>query len=155
MKQRCCNPNCNSYHVYGGRGINICDAWINSFESFAQWALNNGYDTSLSIDRIDNDGNYCPENCRWATRKEQDHNRSNVVLYIHNGEEYTMNELAGFYEVDPNSIRRNLKKGMTIDESISEALRKRRKPWNLERYKRLYNARKKRSIERKKAASNC
>lgn len=75
MIQRCENPKSNRFHLYGGRGVSVCKEWREDFMNFYSWAIQNGYTDTLSIDRIDADGNYEPSNCRWATMSEQNKNR--------------------------------------------------------------------------------
>lgn len=92
IKARCYNPKEPAYKNYGARGIVMCDAWKNDFVKFYEWAKNNGYDDSLTIDRIDNSGNYCSENCRWATRKVQCNNKRSNKLITAWGETKTISQ---------------------------------------------------------------
>ena len=84
MRLRCYNPNAVGYEYYGGRGITVCNEWLNSFESFRDWSVKHGYSDDLTIDRVDNDGNYEPNNCRWATYTEQNNNSRNCKNYRRN-----------------------------------------------------------------------
>lgn len=83
---RCYDTKSDHYHIYGARGITVCDEWRNDFLAFREWSLYNGYTDELSIDRIDVNGNYCPENCRWATRKEQQRNMRTNRYVTYRGE---------------------------------------------------------------------
>lgn len=81
MKDRCYNPNSPFYKNYGGRGIKVCEEWNKEFLNFYNWSIQNGHQKDLSIDRKDNNGDYCPDNCRWATDKQQQRNKG---LYSNN-----------------------------------------------------------------------
>ena len=99
MKQRCYNKNNTPYKKYGGRGIKVCNEWKNDFISFYNWAMRNGYDESKttkeqSIDRIDVNGNYEPNNCRLTTMKKQQNNRSNNRYIYYKNKKYTISELS-------------------------------------------------------------
>lgn len=84
MKARCSDPNHCSYKNYGARGIKICDEWLN-FENFRKWAYSHGYSPGLQLDRIDNDGDYCPSNCKYVTRLENTNHRSSCVMITYKG----------------------------------------------------------------------
>lgn len=91
MKTRCQNPNSIGYRHYGGRGITVCSDW-QQFPAFEQWALTNGYSDELTVERIDVDGNYCPENCCWATMQEQANNKTNNRLITFGGRTMTVRQ---------------------------------------------------------------
>lgn len=86
MKSRCLRPSHPKYHRYGGRGIKICEEWL-SIEGFAKWALESGWEHGLSIDRIDNDGDYCPENCRWITAHANSRKKSTTKITFDQAQE--------------------------------------------------------------------
>ena len=97
IKSRCYLKSNSRYKNYGGRGISVCDEWKNSFEKFSEWAYANGYDGSAefgecTIDRIDVDGNYCPENCRFVNIKSQANNRTNTYYITIDGETHSLSE---------------------------------------------------------------
>lgn len=105
MRQRCSNPNAPKYALYGGRGITVCLEWVNSFETFRDWALANGYATELSLDRIDNSKGYTPDNCRWATQKQQQRNRRNNHRVLCAGKVVSMAEAAEITGVNYNTLK--------------------------------------------------
>ena len=85
MKSRCCILSDGDYSNYGARGIRVCDAWLASFDTFRDWSVAHGYTAKLTLDRIDVNGPYSPENCRWVSMKEQNRNKRNTVYITFNG----------------------------------------------------------------------
>lgn len=94
MKNRCYRKSHAEYDRYGGRGITVCDEWKNDFTAFKDWAYSSGYKEDLEIDRIDNNRGYCPENCRWVTKKQNANNRSSNLHVYFRGELRTISEIA-------------------------------------------------------------
>ena len=104
IKKRCYNEHDARYHRYGGRGITVCDQWKDDFSAFYKWAIENGYNEQLTIDRIDNNKGYCPENCRWSTNEEQSRNRStNINITIGNSTR-TLTEWCRIFNLNFESI---------------------------------------------------
>lgn len=125
MKQRCMNPNSMGFHRYGGRGITVCDEWKNSFEAFRDWALANGYSEVLSIERKDNNGPYCPDNCCWATRKEQANNTRKTRFLTHNGETHSVSEWARILGINQSTLNMRLnKQNWSVEDALSKGVKK-------------------------------
>ena len=120
IKQRCYNKKLPCYKNYGGRGICVCEEWINSFESFYDWSMKNGYTDSMTIERKDNDGNYCPGNCRWATQKEQCRNRSTNAVFEYMGEKHILTEWCEILNLEYKLVHNRIRKhGWSFERAIS------------------------------------
>lgn len=122
IKYRCYNKKSHEYFRYGGRGITMCDEWKNSFDIFKNWALSNGYSENLSIDRIDNNGNYEPSNCRWVDGFVQQNNTRHNKFYEYNGESLTLSQLARKYNLNVQTLFHRLKRFNTVKEAIETPL---------------------------------
>lgn len=118
MKERCNNPHNKRYERYGGRGIKVCEEWANDYGSFRNWASKNGYTKGLTIDRIENNGGYCPENCRWVTRAEQNRNYSRNRMLTLNGETLCLADMAKKYGIKSATLRFRLNQGMSLEEAV-------------------------------------
>lgn len=125
MYRRCYRPQTKWYENYGGRGITICPEWLgeHGFESFAKWAFENGYADNLSIDRIDNDKGYSPDNCRWATAKEQANNTRSTVFLTYNGETKPVSEWSEITGIRQDTLTMRKRSGWTDEEIIETPLR--------------------------------
>ena len=124
MIDRCHNENNPAYQRYGARGITVCVEWRENIDSFIEWANNNGYSDKLSIDRIDNDKGYSPDNCRWVDDVTQGNNKRNNVLITHNGETHTAAEWGRILGVDAKILRMRKSNGWSDERTISQPIRK-------------------------------
>ncbi len=125
IKSRCYNSNVYEYRFYGARGISMCEKWCNNFEAFYDWAISNGYDNSAprgtyTIDRIDTDGDYSPENCRLITQKQQMNNTRTNHILEYNGNFHTIAEWSRITGISQFKIRNRVSRlGWTVERALT------------------------------------
>lgn len=119
MKRRCYKPSNKSYKDYGGRGIAVCAEWYDNFQAFYSWAITNGYQKGLQIDRKDNDGNYCPDNCRFVTQKVNANNRRSNVFISYNGETHTIAEWAEKLNLKYGTLSNRVNRGWPLEKALT------------------------------------
>lgn len=122
IKGRCNNPKNEAYENYGGRGIKIFHDWEIDFQSFYDWAIKNGYQDNLSIDRIDNNKGYSPDNCRWATAKIQSRNKRNNRYITAGGETHILEDWAKITGISKKTIHQRLKRGWSEEKSVMQGV---------------------------------
>lgn len=119
MIKRCDNPKNSCYRLYGEKGIRVCYEWYN-FDNFYSWALSNGYDKDLSIDRIDSSKGYYPENCRWATRKQQSDNTSQVIYITYNGKTQPLSDWSRELGIKNGTLYWRYHQGWSVEEMFAK-----------------------------------
>ena len=124
MKQRCSNPKTESYRLYGGEGKSVCDEWLNDFQAFYTWSMAHGYSEGLSIERIDGNKGYSPDNCRWATQIEQANNtrRNHFITYA--DETHTIAEWARIRNLTYPALMHRIKRGWNVEKALCTPLKK-------------------------------
>jgi len=129
IKSRCYRKSAKQYCDYGGRGITMCIEWFNSFEAFHNWALSNGYNDTLTIDRINNDGDYTPENCKWSTREQQQQNTRAQKNNISGHKGLSWCKFTKTWRVRASINKKQIELGRysTVDEAVTA-----RKKWESE-----------------------
>lgn len=120
MKDRCYNSKNKDYARYGGRGIKVCEEWLNDYITFKKWATSNGYQEDLTIERKDFDKDYCPENCKWISMSQQQRNKSNNRVITYNGESKILVEWAEQFNIPYNVLCARInERGHTFEEAIN------------------------------------
>lgn len=119
IHQKCFNENSTSYKYYGGRGIKVCDEWKSDFLIFHDWAYANGYCEGLTIDRIDNNGDYCPDNCRWVPMSVQANNKRTTRFLTFNGVTKPIREWRSEFGLGRGVIEGRLLMGWSVDEALT------------------------------------
>lgn len=129
MIRRCENPNYPTYYRYGALGRKVCEEWKSSYETFQTWAFANGYRPDLSLDRIDNEKGYSPENCRWADRYTQQNNTRRNIWVTLDGETHTIAQWLRIKGIPDKrwAVYSRIRKGMSIEEALTKPLRPRSK----------------------------
>lgn len=124
MKKRCYKSKTDNFMNYGGRGIKICDEWLGKygFNNFHLWSMENGYRKGLSIDRIDVNGNYSPDNCKWSTVLEQANNKRNTIYVKWNDEIITLSNFSRKYNMKYGMLYGRIRKGMSIEEAVNDII---------------------------------
>ena len=124
MRRRCSASTGEKYENYGKRGITVCAEWANSFEAFRDWALANGYRDDLTLDREDNDGPYCPENCRWVTMEVQNNNRRINHFITYQNQTRTLAQWAKLAGLHPDTLRGRLERGWDTERALTTKARR-------------------------------
>lgn len=104
MNYRCISPHAVNYKYYGGKGVSVCEEWRHNYKAFQEWALLNGYNDSLQIDRIDFNGNYSPQNCRWVTISEQSINKESNIWIIFRGKQISLAKVLNKFCIDRKQV---------------------------------------------------
>ena len=119
MMDRCYRQSANNYPLYGGRGIVVCEEWHN-IENFERWAKETGFERGLTLERKDVNGNYCPQNCVWATKKQQANNRRNTLFIEFNGESHTVSEWSEILGICRSTISNRYYRGLPIEKVLAK-----------------------------------
>ncbi len=129
IKIRCYNPNARNFKDYGAKGVTVCDEWKNDFKAFYDWAISNGYNKDAkrgecTIDRIDNNSGYCPQNCRWVDNLAQQNNRTNNRFLTHKGKTHTVAEWSRILNIPSHVLYARLYSGWSVEKTLTTPLKR-------------------------------